>query len=394
MASLDYIHDPLDTDEDALQQDAFDYIATRWPDWTPRDGNLEAWLIGACCQIVAQAMDVGADVPPAIFRFFGQVVLGIPPIDPTPSIVSATITLVDNPDGRTIETGNLVGIEDPDGDMVPFEVVNPVTIAATVLTTAAGGVLLRSIDDGAETANLGGVGYVATDLEAFSWISAITLTGSTSGGQDGEEDPDYLNRISARLTLFDAPPVRPEHYELLARDIALRNGVRIRALAIDGLNPTTHTTNNERMVAVVVIDADTNADVSGPVKSAIDTELQGAREVTFVVNVIDPNRTAVDITFVGVARAGYDPVQVHDDAIAALESWITAWGTVTETQEWVNTIVVRHQDVSTVLNNVAGFSHWTTLTIGLGGGAQTAADHTITGDAPLATVGTLSGTVT
>jgi hypothetical protein len=49
----DYIYDPVETDPDVLQQEAFDYLTSRWPDWVPAESNLEAWMVAACARMVA-----------------------------------------------------------------------------------------------------------------------------------------------------------------------------------------------------------------------------------------------------------------------------------------------------------------------------------------------------
>src|SRR4051812_5388929 len=131
-----YIYDPIETDPDALQQAAFDYIQTRWPNWVPDDGNLEAWLIAACARMVAEARDVAADVPISIFRYFGVSIMGIPYIDATPSTVGSTWVLSSNPAGRTIVSGTLVSIDDADGNPVPYEVVSDRALSTGTLTTS------------------------------------------------------------------------------------------------------------------------------------------------------------------------------------------------------------------------------------------------------------------
>src|SRR6187397_950462 len=97
----EFIFDPIQTDEYQLQDDAFEYIKTRWPEWEPDEGNLEAWIIAACARMVAEARDVGSDVPLAIFRYYGERVIGVPPSEATRSSVSSTWTLSTNPAGRT-----------------------------------------------------------------------------------------------------------------------------------------------------------------------------------------------------------------------------------------------------------------------------------------------------
>lgn len=391
-----YIFDPIETDPDALQQAAFDYIQTRWPGWVPSDSNLEAWLIAACARMVAEARDVAADVPLAIFRYFGISIMGVPYIAATPATVGSTWILASNPAGRTIAAGHLVSIDDADGNPVPFEVVSDRVLAPGVLTTSPTPVILQAVDEGVDANNLGGVGVLAVDMESSSWVTSVTLTGVTSGGADAQTDEEYASNLSELLTLMTPRPILPRDFAILARYNALLNGVQARVLALDGYNPIDATSNNERMVTVAVIDNVTGANVSAGVKTAIDTDLQAKREVTFIVNVIDPTRTSVDVTAVVKAVTGVLPTDAVANAAADLATFLSSanWGRTAGSDEvaWNQVPVVRHQDLSTVVNNATGVDYWTTLTFGLNGGAQDQLDKALTGAAPLAQPGTITVT--
>lgn len=396
----DYIYDPVETDLDTLEREAVEYIQGRWPDWTPNENNLEAWLISACVRIVAEARDLASEVPPAIFRYWGTTVVGLPPLDPTSALVSSTWTIVagENPAGRTIEAGTWVLIPGSDGEPITFEVVSDITVAAGVYTTSLNEVQLRSLEAGEFTDGIGGNGVIVDLQDPIAWVEQITLGSPTAGGSDGETDEDYLDRLSSRLTLMTPRPILARDFELLAADIALRNGVVTRQVALDGYNPADDTDDNERMIAIAIIEDSTGDDLSAPLKSTIDSELQAMREVNFVVNMIDPTRTDVDVTFAGVAHPGFDAASVEAAAEAAVTEFLQPYNygrpVGLEERPWVNMPVVRHQDISTVLNSVEGFSHWTSLTIGLNGGAQAATDQNLTGKVPLTGPGTVAGTVT
>lgn len=392
----DYIYDPVETDPDALQQAAFDYIQSRWPNWVPEDGNLESWLIAACARMVAEARDVAADVPLAIFRYFGVKIMGVPYINATPATVGSTWVLSSNPAGRTITSGTLVSIDDADGNPVPFEVVSDRVLAAGVLTTTPTAVILQAVDEGVDANNLGGVGIEAVNMESISWVTTITLTGVTSGGANAQTDEEYAAALSELLTLMTPRPILPRDFAILARYTALQTGVQIRVLALDGYNPADATSNNERMVAIAAIDAATGANISAPLKTSIDTDLQAKREVTFVINVIDPTRTSVDVTAAVKASSGYLPADAVASAAADLTTFLSSanWGRPAGSDEvaWNQTPIVRHQDLSTIINNAVGVDYWTTLTLGLNGGAQDTSDKNLTGAAPLAQPGTISVT--
>jgi hypothetical protein len=396
---LSYIYDPIDTDGDFLQQEAFDYIQSRWPDWRPHESNLEAWLIAACARMVAEARDLAADVPPAIFKYYGMTVLGVTPIFASSSEVGSTWTFTTNPDGRTIEAGTLVAIPDASGETIAFEVVTDVTVPSPTLTTTPGQVVLRSVQEGAFTDGIGGTGMLVEMIDPLAWVATVSLTSATGGGSDEEDDYDYLNRLSRRLTLLTPRPVLARDAALLAEDIALNAGTPILAMGLDNFNPADGTSNNERMTTVVVRNRDTGGIVSAPLKASIDAELQAQRETNFIIHVIDPaGPHPIDVTFIAKAESGYDPADVDVRATAAVQSFLATseWGIspAGEQRLWRNKTVVRHQDISTILNSVEGFDYWTTLTIGLNGGAQSTNDINLTGNAPLAAPGTILGTVT
>ncbi len=394
--SLDYIYDPLDegADPDFLQQEAYDYIQSKWPDWVPSESNLETWLIAVCSRMIAEARDVATDVPRAIFRYFGTTVAGVPSVDATHSTVNSTWNLSTNPSGRTIAAGTIVNIDDSEGEPHAFEVVAPVVLGIGVLIATP--VALRSLETGEIENDLGGNGVAAVNAEGIAWVTSIILLGATGGGGDGEDDEEYLNRLSARMTLLSPRPIVPKDFQLLTKDLAKQQGYDVRAMAIDGYDPNTATFNNERMITVAMVQNGTGADVPAPTQTIVNTQLQDLREVNFIVNFINPTRSTVDVTVVGHAIPGIDPLVTEADVESALASLLDPnnWGRGTGFNEWMQQTTVRHQDVSTAINNVETFDYWDTLTIGINGGAQAATDMSISGAAPIAQAGIISVTIT
>lgn len=233
----EYIIDPLSTDPDALIEDGQGYLETKWPNWSPADGNLETWMIRVGARMVAEARDVASDVPEKLLQTVGDKIHGFPALAATASIVGSTWTLIENPDGRTIEAGTLVGITDGNDNLHIFEVATSVFVAATVLTTGVGAVTLRATSEGAETTGIGGAGVEAQPIDALGWLDTITLTGTTAGGADEEAEADYLDRLVTKMTLLTPRPILPKDFALLAKDIAAENGVSARAATIDNYIP-------------------------------------------------------------------------------------------------------------------------------------------------------------
>lgn len=367
----EYITDPIEVDETTTQNDAYEFLQSRWPNWVPNDSNLETWMIPVGSRLTAYVAEIASQAPPEIMKYMGQLV-GVLPIPATTAFVQSTWTFVDNPVSRTVEAGTQVALLDGDGNPMAFEVDSDVTVAAPALTTAAGAVTLRAVEAGLSGNGLGGVGVEADQLDPIVWVDTVTLTEASHDGTDEEEVADYLNRLSARLTLLTGRPILPRDHELLARDIARQNGVEIRALGLDGYNPADTTFGNERYMTVAVVLLETGGVVPAPIKTAIQDELDAQREVNFVENVIDPTFNDVDVTFTITPSPGADGATAVADAIANVTDFLSPSrsGLPTgSTVGWDPATQLFRQDISAVINNTDGVDHWDALTIGVNAGA-------------------------
>jgi hypothetical protein len=230
MSSSSYIRFPIETNPNQLALDVYAYIQARSPQWSPNTPNLDVWLIQAFATLAAELREIASDVPDSIFRYFGATMMSIPPIDATHSSVSATFTVQDTA-GYTIPDGTQVAIRDSVGNLVGFVTIGD-TIIPSGSTTAV--IAMTSIDPGADTAGLGGIGVAAQLLDTLAFVTSIVLTGATTGGVDAEDDTTYLNRLAVELRLLSTRPILPADFAIMTRtQIA---GV-YRAAAIDGYNP-------------------------------------------------------------------------------------------------------------------------------------------------------------
>lgn len=392
----DPIFDPIETDPATLEQQAIDWMQSRWPNWDPNDGGLVAWLIGNFAQMIAEARDVASDVPPAIFYYFGNTILGLPPTPATFATAQSTWNFSSNPAGRTIPAGTTVTLAGPDDVPITFETVADVVVASPTLSTPAGAVTLRALESGTDANNLGGVGVQAQLIDPLAFVTTAVLTSATAGGADIEDIDAYLGRLSARLTLLTPRPILPRDFELLAVDLAEQAGESVRALGLDGYDPVTLTFNNERVMTVAIINADTGANAAGATKTAVQTGLDAQREVNFIVNVIDPTLNTFDVTYTIKVLPDYDATQTVADVTANIRAYLNP---VTSGQPpgqegvgWVKIDMLRRQEISTVINNTLGVDHWETLTIGPGGGGQTTAEtFAVSGAAAVLNAGVVTG---
>jgi uncharacterized phage protein gp47/JayE len=385
-----YIDPPIETDPEELATTAYDAMAVAFPGWVPNAGNLDTILIEIVVRMAAEARTVASAVPTSIFRYLGEL-LGVIPVEATAAYVTSTWTAQDDA-GYTIPAGTQVGIRLAGDELVGFYVTQEVVIPASSTATAEGEVVLQAALEGAEGSGLGGDTVEAELIDALAWVTTVVLEGITTGGTDAETDEEYLNRLASQLLLLSPRPIIPRDFEILARSVA---GVE-RAMAIDGYNPGDQSSNNERMVAVAVMD-ESGAPCSGTVKTNTDTYLQSLREVNFVVNVIDPTSNEIDVDFTAHAYETEDPEEVEAAAIAAVEEYLSPanWGKpiLGDQRDWRNVLTVRYLEIAEVILRTAGLDYIDTLTLCAHEGTPATDNVTLTGVAPVTAAGTITGAV-
>lgn len=376
----DYIDANIVVVPEELYDLAVEYIQTRLPTWVPAEGNLDNWLIEALAQIGSQVAETAQNVPVAIFRKFGTDLVGLLPHDPSAATGTTIWTLIDE-DGHEIPEGTTIAFDGPDGP-VAFQTTADVVVAEG--KTEVTGVEIIAVEDGEEGSGFTGE---AALLDTLDFIQTVTVEGQTTGGSDGETDEEYLSRLVDELRLQTPRPILPEDFATLARRI---DDV-YAAVAIDGYNPVDESLENERMVTVATRDVDGGPN-SSEVKGEVDALLQSMREVNFIVNVIDPEYTAVAVTFKGVSWPGWDEEAVEAACVEALKGYLSpkTWGLPPTAQApvWVNEPKVRYLEVAQVLNAVDGFRYVTELKVNGG-----TADVTLSGAAPLPEAGAITGEV-
>jgi uncharacterized phage protein gp47/JayE len=367
-----YISFPLTTDYDTLHADALDFLAANLPGWVPREGQLDTWMVEVWARMQYETQAVAALVPLGIFAYFGKSVLGIPAITAWPAAVQSTWTLTDT-NGHTIPAGTVVAYPIDGDTSLYFQVAGDVTVPPSSSTTSAGEVTLIAVEAGTAANGLG-AGTVNL-VDSLAWVDTITTTATTAGGVDAESDAAYLDRLRTLLKLLAPRPIKPADFSALALEVA---GVA-RATTIDGYNPGDLTSGNERMVAVAVADA-AGQPLSSGVKTAVQTFLDSEREVNFVVNVIDPTYTSVNVTATLKKLSTADGAVVQAAAEAALADYLSPanW-------DWSGT--VRRFELVSLLDQVAGVDYVVSITTPSG-------DVALSGVASLPQPGSITITVT
>lgn len=228
------IRPEIETDPEALERIATDYLSGAVPGWEPADGDLMTWLISAHARMVAEERDIAADVPiEQILRPLGEHVHGVVPRVATPASVTAVVTLRDDR-GYTIPAGTEMLVRTSGDDGVTMAVAEDVTVPPPSggRGTTTTDVILRAIAGREGSAGNGlDDSNPVIPLRPLEFIASVALkTGVvSSGGGDAETDEQYLERLVDTLALTTPAPILPDDFAKIARQ---QDGVS-RALAIN-----------------------------------------------------------------------------------------------------------------------------------------------------------------
>lgn len=452
-----YISLPIETNPTTIQQDALATIAAELPGWVPREGHIEVLLLEQFAAMVAESANVAAQVPLAIFSYFGFLV-GITPEAGASATASTTWTMTNNL-GYTIPAGTVVGYQILGNQTYQFTTVNNVVVPAGQISTPSGAVEIISSNTG--TAYNGLPAQNLTLITALSYVATVQAVDISSGGVDPETTTAYINRLSAELQLLTPRPILPADFAALTVNVT----GAYRAVAIGGLSPGRgigsvalfntssvissptasfnsgfdigrtvtgvgipsgtiilsvssassatmsseanatvvngtvvlgNLTNQERTVTVAAVDVNGNP-VSSVVQSQISTYLQAQREVNFIVNVVAPTYTTINVQYSVYASPGYSTTALNSQINAAIESYLSpaVWGGGTLTPpSWDAALTtVRYLGIAGAIEAVVGVQYIASLQIGVQGFPLSTVDIPMAGATPLPQPGQIAGSV-
>lgn len=381
---MTYIDPPLTTNSRTLSADILDRLMTSIPGWVPQEGNLEVWIIEVMANAIAEVLGVASRIPRKVFRYFGKSLIGLAPIDGATATAPTTWTMIDNL-GHTIPAGTTVAYRTAAGVLVPFVTAADVIVPAGTGATAPGAITIFASAVGAD--KNGFPAGALTIVDSLAFVESVVSTGATVGGLDAETDDEYLARLVAELALLAPRPILAADFAVYARQV---EGVG-RSAALDNYNPATDTFGNEKMVTVAVVDAE-GANVAAGIKAAVVTLLESVREINFVVNVIDPTRTVINVAYTVQSLPGYSLPALQDAINAAVTNYIdpAKWGsTPTDSKVWRQVGTVRYLSIAGIIEAVPGVDYVSALTVNGG-----VVDVNLAGRISLPTVGVVNGVVT
>ncbi len=311
--------------------------------------------------------------------------------------------------GTSVQVYLLPALSQFDLDSLGFVNLAPVTINAGTTQN----VTLTAVQTG-QVFNGAGSGGIAQSIQQLSWLTSTTVFTSATGGQDPEDDAHYLNRVKVALQLQAPRPVTATDFGTMALNFAPYPGTDQqdvgRATSVDGYNPVDQSTGNPRMVTVCVTDENgfaLNSDTlygypNGTSSNVITTVpspnggwgiagwLQSLREITFVVNVINPTYSPIYVTVTVKSATGWDATSVKLNVQAALLGYLSpqAWGLPPSSQiGWQNSTTIFQSALASVVQRAAGVDHIvdTSLKFGTTATPSNTSDLVLTGPVALPT---------
>jgi hypothetical protein len=236
---------------------------------------------------------------------------------------------------------------------------------------------------------------VAIEESGFEYVTSVKLLGPTTDGIDGEDNDDFADRLASILQLMSPVAIVGSDLAKLAKTVV---GIE-RAAVLDNYDLVNSLANQPGHATIAPIDsAGNNISSFAKIDLANLITVKNKRLLNGVIHVTDPTRTPVDITVAAIAYPGQDQLSMEAAGVGALEFLLDKanWGQPAsgERRQFINKPVVSLYDVGSAVDNVEGIDRIETITIGLDGGAQTEADHTLPGLVPLPIVGDISVSVT
>jgi hypothetical protein len=374
-ASDFFIEVQIDTDAQTLADDAVERLATQWPGWEPNDGDPEVIQIETLAPMAENAAQTAAQVPHAIFRAYGEKLIGRPYGAGVSATGEVTFIFIDD-SGYTIPQDFEIDI---DGFAFAVDTETIVPVGATQVS----GVSVHATLEGEDANGLTGSNIVA--IGGLAGIDAITLTAPTSGGEDPEDDIDYENNLSVDLKLQAKTLVTTRDFEIWAMQSA-------------GIGRAYAEHAGDRAVNVAVAKADGEVVAAGD-KTALLADFNQYKLVNTVLTLFDPTYTTINVTYTVKAVPGFDFTDLETRIDAALASLLSpaVWGLPKGQSillSWVNDPVVRANKLIDAIGDVDGVNYVTSVSITGSAGSASGSNWTMAGTYALPRPGVMTGTIT
>lgn len=365
------------TVDELVQQAINDAQAGKWPDWIPREGQQEVVLLelmaGMVATDTAQLNTVTGVLTEVVLRMYG-----LNRNAGTAATVNVRFTIVTSPADVTIPAGSMVVLDPGNGvDPVTFSTDTPLLIpsGSTIGTVSATAMRVGSDANGAPS------GSALQVLSALPYVDSAQTASQVQSGTDPEDDQDFLDRGTPRLSRLVETLVRPDQFTAAAIETV---GVS-RALTIDKYNADAGGTPGSDLGHVTVaVAGQGGAGLSSQALEDLRASLQAMSFVLLSVHTINASVVPVDVSVTVVPQVGYTQAEVQANVGTALNAYL-------DPDSWAWSGKVYRNEVISLVDHVIGVERVVNVTK-LGSNTD-GSDFTLPGVAPLADAGTVVVTV-
>lgn len=392
MASGDiYVALDIAIDETQISDDAIDRLRTRWDNWEPDDGDLEVAILEEGAGYAAALGYAVSQMFMAAFAQFGLTLYGIPMGAGSPAETTVTIEVVDDNGPYTIPAGAQFNI-----DGFAFNIASDTTIPNGE-TEATGVQVFCAVNTAAAN---GLTGDLIAQLSLPSFVTNITVEAPTDEGTDPQTMAQYRDSLSSELQLRAKTIVTTRDFEFEALNFSPAIG---RVVAVG---------DTARLVNVFlatptggVVDSTTKANLTAHYEefALVNTD--------FSINDAEYSMVSVDYEVIKVPGSTTDPTALQALINSVLSQRLSppyfgqagsGQPPVTSAVGWIADPTIYKNDIVSLIGNVPGVQHVISVTLSAnenadGSGAAIDPDSdgniTLPGTAPLATAGTMTGTV-
>lgn len=350
---------------DDIVADAIDLLATRLPEWIPRNGSLEVIYLEAVAVAAGEAAAAANAEVGAVVEAILTTMYGVARLPGTTATGDLTLTF-DTTVTTVLPTGTSFLLPDYD-----VELLSTADVTVTATTTAT-----VPVQTASPTSAVNGLtSTAAVDvLDAIPNALTVVIDGTLTGGSDPESDTAYIARAQNRLARVTSSLVVVDHFAAYV----LEDGRASNAVGIGAWDGTLIATAGTDGGHVTVACYGRGAQLSSDVRTELAAAMQPLTAAGITVHVNEADLTTVDVTVTVTKTTGADSATVQAACEAALTDWLAP-------ETWTFGADVIKNDIIVLLGQVEGVAS-------VGTPSAPAADVTIPIDG-LPTPGTLTITV-
>jgi hypothetical protein len=348
---------------------AVTYIQSVMPEWQPRGGATEMVLIEALAVMLGpEILSLQLLAPRVVEQFVG--LMGTVRSEGVEARGRVEFTVTNSSPSQFVPAGTRLRLNlDASLESVDVFTTEDLTIITSETLTGQVNVIADRIGS---LPNGSPAGAPLTVVDNLPFIESVVLATALLGGQDLEDDGVFAGRAAATMARQTSTLVHPEQFAYAALS---KVGIG-RALTLDNFDPAAPTVTTYGHVTVAVAGLDGLA-VSSDLMTETRNDLAEQALASLTLHVIAPTYTPVDIAVTVKAQAGWTEAQVTESVTAALTAWINPL-------TWAWDDAATQFEIVTVVGNAPGVKEVTAAP----------ATITLTGTAPLPTLGTIAVTVT